>query len=684
MGILRSAKEKRFHVSQQPPGWVVKGYGWDSYTGEEVNPDTALGISAAYACITILAETIASLPLILYRRKGRGKERATDHPLYALLHDAPNKEHSSMVFRELLQGHLGGWGNGYGQIIRNGAGQVAEIWPLRPDRMEKVERVNGERRYTYKRGGTIPTPYKQSDIWHVQGFGSDGLMGLSPVALARNELGVAIAAEKYGGRVFQNDARPTVVMMHPNTMSDAAWGRLEKNWKDTYGGADNAGKFALLEEGATIETIGFPPEQSQFLETQKFAISQVARWYKIPLSLLGEHDKASTYASVEQFMLSFVIHTIRPWVVRWEQSINTQLLTEKERKAGYYSEFLLDALLRGDTTARFEAYAKGIQNGFFCINDVRLKENLDEVEGGDTHFIPLNLIPLGQAGQYDPSGDVGELDAMRSLSAPEETREARDRQYQAGLYRHRLAGAQIPALTDAAGRVIRRERNDIMAALKKRRAYPINDFMQWFDKFYEEHSDFAAGQLLPVLESYARMINSAVSDELGWDRAKVPAEALRAEGMDLPPELQKFLESYARTYGTRHILRSKAWLAEWLEKNWGLVDEEFFEGIQEFFDGWQADRPGREALEESVRASNAIAKSLYVLAGVLKIRSIAFGDSCPYCNALNGKVVGIEEYYIKEGDEFQPDGADRPLTVSRGVKHAPYHGGCDCMNVAEL
>jgi len=490
--MLARMFERRFHVSQQPPGWVVQGYGMESVAGEDVTPELALNVSAVYACITILAETLASLPLILYRRKERGKERAIDHPLYSLMHDAPNPEHSSMVYREIGQGHLGGWGNHYGQIIRNGRGGILEIWPMRPDRMTGVERVNGRRVYTYKRNGLTPTNYSADQILHVPAFGLDGLMGMSPIENARNAIGVAIAAEKYGGQVFANGARPSLVLEHPNMLGGGKEGAKErfiKEWNDNFGGPDKAGKTALAEEGMKVHEIGFPPEAAQFIETRRNQVIEISRWYHMPLSLLGEHDKAASYASVEQFLLSFVVHTIRPWAVRWEQELQRQLLTKEERTAGYYFEFLLDALLRGDTATRFEAYAKGMQNGTFSINNVLSRENMDPIEdeAGEWHWMPQNMLPIQKFSQM-------QTQAGGNMEPP-----ARNTKPFRRLY------------ADALKRCMNVEINDVRNGAPKH--FKKGDFDDWLTEFYRGHTDFMVRQLLPVALAHAELVEPKWTDE---------------------------------------------------------------------------------------------------------------------------------------------------------------------------
>ena len=374
-----------------------------------VNPEKEVNTAeeALQGAKEILAEAVAGLPLHLYRYKeDGGKEKAIDHPLYLLLHDEPNPEMSSFVFRETLMTHLLLWGNAYAQIIRNGKGEVIALYPLMPDRMTVNRDSNGQLYYEYTvsmddaptvKGSLVRL--QPSDVLHIPGLGFDGLVGYSPIAMAKNAIGMAIACEEYGAKFFANGAAPGGVLEHPGTIKDPQ--RVRESWQSTFGGSGNANKIAVLEEGMKYTPIGISPEQAQFLETRKFQINEIARIFRVPPHMVGDLEKSS-FSNIEQQSLEFVKYTLDPWVIRWEQSIQRSLLS-KDEKAVYFVKFNLEGLLRGDYQSRMNGYAIGRQNGWMSANDIRELENLDRIpaeDGGDLYLINGNMLPLKNAGAF--------------------------------------------------------------------------------------------------------------------------------------------------------------------------------------------------------------------------------------------------------------------------------------------
>ena len=364
-------------------------------------------MTAVYSCVRILAEAVAGLPLHLYRyNEAGGKEKAIDHPLYHLLHDEPNPEMSSFVFRETLMTHLLLWGNAYAQIIRNGKGEVISLYPLMPNKMTVDRDQGGKLYYSYQRSNEEAIQSKDSnvilkpsDVLHIPGLGFDGLVGYSPIAMAKNAIGMAIACEEYGAKFFSNGASPGGVLEHPGTIKDPQ--RIRDSWQSTFGGSGNANKIAVLEEGMKFTPIGIAPEQAQFLQTRKFQIDEIARIFRVPPHMVGDLDRSS-FSNIEQQSLEFVKYTLDPWVVRWEQSIARALLTPEEKKK-YFAKFNLDGLLRGDYQSRMQGYAIGRQNGWMSANDIRELENLDLIpdeEGGNLYLINGNMLPLKNAGAF--------------------------------------------------------------------------------------------------------------------------------------------------------------------------------------------------------------------------------------------------------------------------------------------
>lgn len=378
-------------------------------SGKSVNEHTAMQMTAVYSCVRILAEGVAGLPLHLYRyTENGGKEKALSHPLYYLLHDEPNPEMSSFVFRETLMTHLLLWGNAYAQIIRNGKGEIIALYPLMPNRMTVDRDSNGNLYYLYtkysdeaptmKTNGTV-VKLRPSDVLHIPGLGFDGLVGYSPIAMAKNAVGLAMATEEYGAKFFANGAAPGGVLEHPGTIKDPQ--KVKDSWNMAYQGSSNSHRVAVLEEGMKYTPIGISPEQAQFLETRKFQINEIARIFRVPPHMVGDLEKSS-FSNIEQQSLEFVKYTLNPWVTRWEQGISRALLRADEKKL-YFAKFNLDGLLRGDYVSRMNGYAIARQNGWMSANDIRELENLDRIPadlGGDLYLINGNMTKLADAGIF--------------------------------------------------------------------------------------------------------------------------------------------------------------------------------------------------------------------------------------------------------------------------------------------
>jgi len=377
-------------------------------SGKPVNETTAMQMTAVYSCVRILSETVAGLPLNVYRYNDRGgKEKAFKHSLYRLLHDEPNPEMTSFAFRETLMSHLLLWGNAYAQIIRNARGEVIALYPLMPNKMTVDRDQTGRLFYSYQRsvedpatlGKSIWVTLSPSDVLHIPGLGFDGLIGYSPIAMAKNAIGLAIATEEYGAKFFANGAAPSGVLEHPGTIKDPQ--RVKESWNSAYQGSANAHKIAVLEEGMKYTPIGIAPEQAQFLETRKFQINEIARIFRVPPHMLADLEKSS-FSNIEQQSLEFVKYTLDPWVVRWEQSMCRVLFSESE-KPEYFIRFNVDGLLRGDYASRMTGYATARQNGWMSANDIRELENLDRISsdlGGDLYLINGAMTKLEDAGLF--------------------------------------------------------------------------------------------------------------------------------------------------------------------------------------------------------------------------------------------------------------------------------------------
>lgn len=323
-----------------PDSWLWDALGARrSDTGVAVNERTAMQSTAVFACVRVLAETLASLPLPVYRRIGNGKEIARDHPNYRILHDRTNPEMSSFTFRETLQGHLALWGNAYAEIETAKSGRVLALWPLRPDVTRPFRLPNGQRAFrTTIDGEQIELP--EDRVMHIPALGFDGLLGYSPVALFRQSIGLALATEEFGAKFFGNGSRPGGILTHPGKLNKDAKERLKEGWTAAYGGLTNAQRVAVLEEGVTWTQLGIPPEEAQFLETRKFQVTEIARIYRVPPHMLADLERA-TFSNIEHQSIDFVVHTVRPWLVRWEQAMAWSLFSERDQGVAF-AEFQVE------------------------------------------------------------------------------------------------------------------------------------------------------------------------------------------------------------------------------------------------------------------------------------------------------------------------------------------------------
>jgi len=645
-----------------PDKWLVDWFsgGGKATSGVTVNETTALNATAVFSAVDILSRTLASLPLPVYRRlQGGGKERATNHPLYSILHNLPNREMTSFELRQALMGHLALWGNAFAEIERDNAGRVIGLWPLRPDRMTVMRDEQGLL-YVYrivKTGQEVAL--RQRNVMHLRGLSSDGIIGYSPIRLAREAIGLALATEEFGARFFGNGSRPGGVLQHPGKLSDEAAKRLKKSWEEMHQGLTQAHRVAILEEGMTWQQVGIPPEDAQFLETRKFQVTEIARIFHVPPHMLADLER-STFSNIEHQGIEFVVHTMRPWLVCWEQAIYRDLFLPSERDT-YFAEFLVDGLLRSDIKSRYEAYAVGRQNGWLSADDIRELENMNPLPNGQgkVYLVPLNMVPADSV-TAQPKQPVQGQASIRSLETPEE------RARRAAGSRRRLAKQFERLFRNVEERIVKREAAEVMRAAEKHLTRRDSQtFDTWLQQFYEEHKDFMTRAWTPVYLTYADAVQAEAADEIG-----APA--------GMTPQLEDFVRAYIASHVTLHASSSLGQLRQVLREAVQAGQDEL-EAIQQRLDEWKEKRPGKIALAETVQAANAVAREVYKANGIQKVRWVSFNPSCPYCSHLNGRVVGIESTFIPAGVDFQPEGADKPLKTSVDVRHPPAHQGCNCV-----
>ena len=487
--------ERRYHPSTEPDSEFsrVLAGGDVSLAGVMVTPESALRVSAWLACVRIIAETAGSLPFITYKRLERGKQRAHDHYLYSILHDVPNPEMTAMTYRETITSHVASRGNGLSEIEFDRAGRVRALWPLNPDRV-RMERRQGRLWYVItlpNSAGGYPVGIPSDRVFHVRWMTRNGLWGYSPTDLARESIGMAQAVQTHGASYFSKGAEPGVVLKHPKELGDKAYARLRQTWEERHQGLEKKHRVAILEDGMGIEKLGLGNEDSQFIQTAEMTVAEIARIFGISLDMLAINGASATYASVEAFGLRFVTYTMRPWFVRWEQEVSRSLLTRGERSA-YFAEHLVDALLRGDLASRYAAFAQGIMNGFLTINDVREAENRNPVDGGDTPRVPLNSVALG----YTPKQPLAQ---------------------------RRILQAQWHTFRDVAERVLRRQRNDVLALARR------DGFAHTLPGFYTDHEAFVAAQFEPVARAQIEIWKNMVGKPMNQLEIAILATSVARE-----------------------------------------------------------------------------------------------------------------------------------------------------------
>lgn len=639
-----SKKEERSTLAQ-PSQWFVQELAANpAASGATVNANTAMGATAVYAAVSLLARTVATLPLHTYERIDRGKRQARDHPLYTVLKNRPNPYQTSSEWRETMQAHLGLWGNAYSEIVFDGRGRAVQLWPLRPDRMKDIKiKADGSLEYIYQvnDGQLVTVPGRL--IFHVKALSTDGLRGISPITQCREAIGLALAAQEYGARWFGNGARPSGVLQTPQKLSNEAHGRLKGSWNATYQGLTNANRVAILEEGLTYQQIGLPPEDSQFLETRQFQVAEVARIFNVPPHLIGDLSKA-TFSNIEHQSIDFLEHSVRPWLVKWEERILLSLFPEAEQ-GRYYAEFNVDGLLRGDIKSRYEAYSIGRQNGWLSADDIRERENMNPLDDGQgaIYLVPLNMVPADQAGKTTTEQGAGQApgDTARYFDA----RETRDRKKTADGFR--------AAFEDAAARVVRRETEKIRSALKKHLAQRDRaGFETWMGQFYsQEFPEYLRVQMQPVVSSLAQAVSIQAAREIDYDKDFDPAD-----------NVQQYLEAYT----ARYTGSSQGQIKQ-------LLDEDSpQEAIETRLGEWEDRRPGKVGMNETNQLSNYITLALWTVAGIALKRWAASSEACPICQEMHGKIVSIEGAFAKPGD------IAGGMTFTREYGHPPLHNGCQC------
>ena len=368
--------------------------GQSGYSG--IDTETAMKYSAVFACCRVLGETFASMPAMEYRKNANGdRETTRDTAAFEILHNAPNEEMAPFSFKETCMMNLNLGGNGVCEKLVNRFGDLVGLYPYKWQ-MVGIERDKETGKLVYRvSDGSSQKILKREQVFHVPGLSFDGIIGLSPIEYAASAIRLGINYEKFGINFYKNGTNSSGAFTFPNQLTDEAFQRLKKDLKDNYAGLRNTGTPMLLEAGGEFKQFAMKPADAQLIENKRFQVEDIARMYRVPLHLIGDLTR-STNNNIEHQSLEFVMYTMLPWFKRWEENINMQLLTPMERRAGYYIEFKIDSLLRGDAKSRAEAYAAGRQWGWLSVNDIRKLENMPAIPNGDIYLQPSNMIEAGK------------------------------------------------------------------------------------------------------------------------------------------------------------------------------------------------------------------------------------------------------------------------------------------------
>jgi len=656
--IINGVAERRASLAN-PDTWLEQAFGGvQTYSGVSVDESKALTLSAVYACVRVLSETLASLPLPVYRRLDpRGKERVPTHSLYPILHDRPNPEMTAFTFKETMMSHVILWGNAFAEIELDRANRPIALWPLLPDRTW-VERKDRVLRYKTRVGGqefTLPP----GRVLHVPGLSFDGLRGYSPIALHRQAVGLGLATEEYGARFFGSGAHAGGVLEYDGEFENQdARDDFRKQFGAVHEGLGNSHRTAVLPRGMKWTQTSIPPDDAQYLGTRGFQVREIARIFRVPPHLIADLDNA-TFSNIEQQSLEFVIYTLRPWLVRFEQVFNHSLIPARER-AEVFVEFLIEGLLRGDIASRFTAYATGRMNGWLSANDIRELENQNPLPGdqGNIYMVPLNMVPADSFIQDDGlTAGAPESNIRPAMAARNEARSTASRR--------RAQKAHVPLLGKAAQGVIRGEVQAVARAVKQ--AYgPAGggnrEFTEWLDEFYRGHEATITRRMLPVLTTLAEAINAEANAEIGADE-------------EMTPEMEDFVRSYAESLAGRMATSSSGQLRQLVVE---AEPEQVPEAVTQRLGEWEETRPGKVAARESVQAGSAIAKAAWAAGGIRRLVWRASAGHCPICEEMDGRTVEITRTFLSPGQGVNPEGDTAPLEATQSFGHPPLHEGCNC------
>lgn len=646
-------------------GWWRTGggaFGLGSTAGPEVTDRSAMSLASVYACVRVVSEAVAQLPLVLYRRLERGRERAEDHPLYPILHDLPNPELTSFELREFMAASLLLRGNAVAWVDRGTRGEVREVWPLRWDWIDVKRAPSGELLFTWEPPNGRPQTFEASELWRVRGLGFDGVQGVSPIQWQAETIGLGLAVNEFGSRFFANGAVVSGALEHPQKLSPEAHERLKVSMAE-FRGLSQSHKAMILEEGMKWNKISIPPEEAQFLETRKYSRSEIAGLFGVPPHMIGDLEHA-TFSNIEHQAIAFVVHCLGPWLERFEQSISRDLLLEDERKT-LYAEHVVAGLLRGDAKTRAEFYNLGVNGGWLVRNEVRELENLNPIPGLDKPLTPLNMV-VGQPVALSELDEDGEPVKPEPEPEPDpepdpEPRGGRRRETRAKSTRRRLADGFAPTFEEAAARAFRAEQREV-TKLAEANLRALDTFGEKLRELYAD-----GGELRRVIErSFATPFRALAlaAWEDGADEIDAPFDRAAAEA---------WASSITVAYVSRHAATSESAILERAGRGGEALAE-----VAALFAGWLAEggRGAAIAKRESTFTSRGGARKAWASAG--RGAKWVTSDPCEICAPFDGRSVSADGDFARAGDELNAGAGKARLPVAHTIKNPPMHDGCEC------
>ena len=633
--------------------------GTQSVAGVSVTQEKALGLTAFWAGVRMISQTVAMLPCECFEVERQGYRRAVEHRAHKLVYIRPNPMMTPFTFKEVRIAHLLTWGNAYCEIEYDAANQPIALWPLLPDRTG-VELRSGEKVYWTTVGGQ-KVWLEARRVLHTPGLGFDGIQGYNVIKLHKDALGQAIATNQYGAEFFANSGRPSGLLVHPASPNPEERKALRESWNQMHTGLTKAQRTAIMWGGMKYEAISVPPEDAQYLGSREMSIEEVARILNINPILLQHFTKATTWGSgVAEFLTAFGTLTITPWCERDEDVLNHDLFTEAER-GRFYVKYNTNALLRGDPETQAKVLEIKRRNGIINADEWRaLSEENPLPDGlGQVYIVPLNMVPVDQlVNPPEPPPTVEPEPSAASRSVPA-------RENRSPVMRRRLQEAHRSAFEDGARRYVKRDVEALRKAIRKafESSDPIAHMSRWVDEFYPGQQVYIAQAMLPLVATLAAVIAAEAADEVG---AEVTDTAV-------------FAQEYAAALAVREAGSSrgqvKALTAE-------VPAEELEAALTTRADEWAEKRPGKVAQNEIVRVATGAARYAWAAVGITYLVWRAGPKACELCQQMDGRKVGIADYFLKSGESVTPSGVSG-LVADSNVAGPPLHQGCGCSIVPE-